>query len=189
MARIFGALALILTALSIAAYSQNKSIESALEEAAGTPGISVAYDETRYLTKVGVNVDAMADNESFKKQMKRFEWTLESWFAIKGIDSKPVRVVLCADTQAKRFLFQRNSELTLTFDGEDVLLGEGQRTSEYKGGKAKENVCWEVDKVITDDFAKAVKASFSVGGLRGSFSSGSLAKFRGYGSLVTVGDK
>jgi hypothetical protein len=187
MARIFGALAVILTALSITAYSQTKSIETALEEAAGTPGILVAYDETRYLTKVSLNVDAIADNESFKKQIKRFEWTLESWFAIKGIDAKPVRVVLCADTQAKRFLFQRNSELTLTFNGEDVLLGEGQRTSEYKGGKAKENVCWEVDKVITDDFAKASKASFSAGGLRGNFSDASLSRFLAYSRILSVG--
>ncbi len=132
-----------------------------------------------------LNVDALADNEMLKKTAKKFEWTLESWFAIKGIDAKPVRVVLCADTQAKKFLFQRNSELTLTFDGEDVLLGEAQRTSEYKGGKAKENVCWEVDKVITDDFAKASKAAFAIGGIQGIFSAASLGKFRVYGKLVT----
>lgn len=180
---------LITPAFSANVSAQTKSLESAQSEASGTPGMTVSYDETRYITMTSLNVDALADNEMLKKTAKKFEWTLESWFAIKGIDAKPVRVVLCADTQAKKFLFQRNSELTLTFDGEDVLLGEAQRTSEYKGGKAKENVCWEVDKVITDDFGKATKATFAVGGIRGTFSAASLGKFRDYSDLISMEEK
>jgi hypothetical protein len=174
------------------AFAQTKALDTAqtqLATFANASEFSLAYDETRYVTIATVTADSISDNESFKKQLKKFEWTLSSYFAVKGIDTRPVRVVLCADTQAKKFLFQRDSDLTVTFDGEDVLLGEAQRTSEFKSGKTKENLCWEVDKVITEDFAKATKASFAIAGFRGTFSAASLAKFRDYGSLVTVENK
>mgnify|MGYP006908207815 CR=1 FL=1 len=163
--------------------SQTKSFETAQSEASA--GISVVYDEQQYLTKASVTIDSIADNETLKKSLKKFEWSLESWFAVKGIDTKPVRVFLCASTQSKRFVLQSDSNLTLKFDSDDVLLGEGQRTSEFKG-KARENVCWEVDKVIVDDFAGATSVSFSVAGITGAFSSESLSKFRAYHRLITV---
>lgn len=183
--RILFLVLLITAALSVNAYSQTKPLETAQSEASKTPGISVDYNESRYLTIARLTIDALADNEPLKKKAKTFEWTLESWFSVKGIDGKPVRVVLCADTKSKRFLFQRSTALTLTFGTDDILLGEGQRTSTFKG-KARENVCWEVDRVIVDDLAKASSASFSVAGLRGVFSEDSLARFHAYGALVAV---
>lgn len=176
---------LILTVLSFTALSQTKPLEKALEQAANTPGLSVSYDESRYLTIATLTINSREENEPLKKSTKKFEWTLESWFSVKGIDDKPARVVLCADTQSKRFLFQRDSDLTLTFAGEDILLGEGQRTSEFKG-RARENVCWEVDKVIVEEFGSAASASFSVAGLKGDFSSASLASFRAYAHVLEV---
>lgn len=179
---------ILLTAvLCVSISAQTKTLEKAQEEVASVPAISVAYDETRYLTIVRLTIDSREDNEALKKSTKKFEWTLESWFSVKGIDNKPERVVLCLSTQSKRFLFQRNSELTLTFDGEEILLGEGQRTSEFKG-RARENVCWEVDKVIIEELAGASRSGFSAGAVMGTFSDGSLAKFRKYAELHAVGN-
>lgn len=185
LARIFILPAFIVAALLSVASAQTKPLEVAQEEAAKTPGVSVNYDENRYLTITRLTIDSIADNDQLKKSAKKFEWTLESWFSVKGIDPNPARVVLCADTQSKRFLFQIDRDLTLTFDGEEILLGEGQRTSEFKG-KAKENVCWEVDKVIVEEFSSAGSASFSVAGLKGDFSGKSLAKFRAYSQVLDV---
>ncbi|HUF02995.1 MAG TPA: hypothetical protein VMM38_02360 [Aridibacter sp.] len=186
--RIVTLLMVILAGLTSSAVSQTKPLEKAQEEASGTPGLSVAYDESRYLTFVRLTIDSREENEALKKSTRKFEWTLESWFSVKGIDAKPERVVLCAATQSKRFLFQNSTELTLTFGGENILLGEGQRTSEFKG-RARENVCWEVDKVIVEEFAGASSAGFSAAALKGTFSSESLAKFRAYASVLAVGVK
>ncbi|QQS40887.1 MAG: hypothetical protein IPM63_16195 [Acidobacteriota bacterium] len=177
--------AFILAALLSVASAQTKPLEKAQEEAANIPEISVSYDETRYLTIAKLTIDSREENEPLKKSTKKFEWTLESWFSVKGIDDKPARVVLCVDTQSKRFLFQRDSDLTLTFAGEDILLGEGQRTSEFKG-RARENVCWEVDKMVVEEFGSAASASFSVAGLKGDFAAASLAKFKAYYRVLTM---
>lgn len=179
---------LALTALSSHASAQTKSLESAQAEAAGTPGVSIAYEENRYLTVARITADSLPANKLLNKQFKRFEWTLETWFAIKGIDAKPARVVLCLATRSKRFAFTSDRDLTLTFDGEDVLLGEAQRSTEVKGGKARENLCWEVDEVITKDFAGATSAGFSIASVRGIFSPDDLSRLRSYGRLVTSKD-
>ncbi|MCO6509717.1 MAG: hypothetical protein J5I65_02905 [Aridibacter famidurans] len=184
-ARIFILPAFILAALLSVASAQTKPLEKAQEEAAATPAISVAYDETRYLTIAKLTIDSRDENEPLKKSTKKFEWTLESWFSVKGIDQNPARVVLCASTQSKRFLFQNSTELILTFAGEDILLGEGQRTSEFKG-RARESVCWEVDKMIVEEFGSAASASFSAAGLKGNFSADSLAKFKAYSRVLAV---
>jgi len=177
---------LIIAAFSPHVSAQVKSIEAAQEEAAGTTGISVAYDESRYLTLTSVTVDSIPANEPLKKQFRKFEWKLETWFAIKGIDAKPARVVLCLATQSKRFVFASDRELTLAFDGDDVLLGEAQRSTEVKGGKARETLCWEVDEVITRDFTKSASASFAIGRTRGTFSAADLNAFKAYGMVVSV---
>lgn len=167
-------------------FAQTKSLESAQNEAAGTPSISIGYEENRYLTITRITVDSLPANELLGKQFKKFEWTLETWFAIKGIDAKPARVVLCLATESKRFAFASDRELVLAFDGEEVLLGEAQRTSEVKGSKARENLCWEVDEVITKDFAKASTASFAIGRTGGALSADDLKAFRKYGEIVSV---
>ncbi len=187
--RIFALACFVLVGLVIGASAQSKTLEQAQTQLAAfqsSAEFSLRYEETRYVTIASVKVDSIADNQDLKKQFKKLEWQLESYFAIKGIDETPVRVVLCLATQSKRFAFTSDRELTLNFDGEDIMLGEAQRTSEVKGGKARENLCWEVDSVITEHFEKATNASFAVGTVRGKFSPATLKGFKDYGALVIV---
>jgi hypothetical protein len=183
---LFLGLFILLTPTTIKA--QKKAFDAAVSEAANTDGVSVTYNRELYLTFATLELDVRDESKALKKSFKEFEWKLESWFADKGIDSKPVRVVFCLNTKSKRFVFRDDKNLTLTFNNQDILLGEGQRTSVYKGS-ARETVCWEVDKIIVEEFAVAASAAFSIAGVNGPFSSESLSKFRAYGQLVDVGQK
>lgn len=186
--KLFALTGMILFA-SCVCFSQSKTFEEAQNEIKNFSDItafSFSYDETRYLTKAEINLEVLDEKDPLRNRFSRFDWQLSSFFAIKGIDTKPVRNTLCVNSQSKAFAFARENELTILFSDGDVMLGEPNRLSEVKKGKARETLCWEVDKEIFRDFAKSDKIEFQLGTVKGQIRADKIQVFKDFAELLEV---
>jgi hypothetical protein len=150
---------------------------------------ALSYDEARYVTIAEMKVEILGEKDDLRKTLKTFEWQMRSLFALKGIDAKPVQTLLCINSQSKTFLFSRENELTIFFHNEDVGFGVPNRSSELKGKKAGETLCWEINREIVEDLAKADKIEFQVGSIRTRIRADKLQVFKDYGKLLKVAEK
>ncbi len=190
MKKIFAAVILIFLSSGVCP-AQIKSFEDAQKEISlfdEPAAFSLAYDETKYLTAAEARLEILEEKNGLRKQFQKFEWQLSSFFAIKGIDKKPVRNTLCITTQSKQFAFSRENNLTVFLSEEDVNLGEPNRLSEIKRGKATEKMCWEVDKEIFRDFADQEKIEFQIGSLKLTVPASKIRIFKDFKKLLTVSD-
>ncbi len=188
MNKIFAAILLILL-LSIAGFSQTKSFEDAQDEIKNFTdfaAFSFSYDESKYMTIAEIKTEVLAEKDDLRKRFSKFEWQMSSFFAIKGIDRKPVRNVLCVNSQSKAFVFSRENSLTILFSDGDVMLGEPNRSSEVRRGKANEKLCWEVDSEIFGDFAESDKIEFQLGEIKGQIRADKMQIFKDYAKLLKV---
>lgn len=170
--------------------AQTKSFEDAQNEVRSftDSGVfSLYYDQSTYLTVAEIKLDILREKDPLRKQFSKFEWQLTSFFAIKGIDTKPVRNVLCLNSQSKTFQFSRENRLSISFTGDDVEFGEPNRSSELKRGKAKEELCWEVNKEIFTDFAGSGNIKFAIGKFESNVPDDKLNILKDYERLLTVG--
>lgn len=173
--------------LSVFAFSQTKSItdaESEIKTFQNFANFSVSYDDPKDLTTAKVLLDIRANDEILQKSFKTFDWELSSVFSGNVIDDKPVRNILCIYTQSKRPIFASNNLLTILLGNEAINFGDPNRLSEVKGGKVKENLCWDVDKEMVEDFGKAASLSFQVGATKISIPADMLQIFRDYAKLL-----
>ncbi len=188
MNKIFAAILLILLA-SFVCFSQTKSFEEAQNEIKNFTdfaAFSFSYDESKYLTIAEIKTEVLAEKDDLRKRFSKFEWQMSSFFAVRGIDRKPVRNVLCINSQSKAFTFSRENSLTILFSDGDVMLGEPNRSSEVKRGKASERLCWEVDNEIFGDFAKSDKIEFQLGEIKGQIRADKMQIFKDYAKLLEV---
>ncbi len=188
MNKIYGTILLILIA-SAFCFSQVKSFEDAQNEITNFNdfnAFALFYDETTYLTKAEISIEILDKKDNLKKQFTKFEWQLTAFFAIRGIDRKPVRNVLCVNSQSKSFAFSRENALIILFSDGDVMLGEPNRSSEVRRGKANEKLCWDVDNEIFGDFANSDKIEFQIGTIRGQINADKMQIFKDYAKLLKV---
>lgn len=188
MNKTFAAILLILLSTFVC-FSQTKSFEDAQNEIKNFTDLaafSFSYDESKYMTVAEINVEVLGEKDDLRKRFSKFEWQMSSFFAIKGIDRKPVRNVLCINSQSKAFVFSRENSLTILFSDGDVLLGEPNRSSEVKRGKGIEKLCWEVDSEIFGDFAKSDKIEFQLGEVKGQIRADKMQIFKDYAKLLEV---
>lgn len=186
MHKTFVTISLVLLA-SCVCFSQIKSLEDAQNEAKSFndfAAFSVSYDETKYWTIAEIKTEVLDEKDSLRKQFSKFEWTLSTFFAIKGIDAKPVRNTLCVNSQSKTFAFSRENFLTLFLHDGEANLGEPNRLSEIKKGKANEKLCWEVDNTIFPDLAENEKIEFQIGTIKSQISSDKMQVFKDYANLI-----
>lgn len=180
---------LLILLASCVCFSQIKSIEDAQNEVKNFNNLaafSVSYDETKYWTVAEIKTEVLDEKDSLRKQFSKFEWQLSSFFAIKGIDAKSVRNTLCINSQSKTFAFSRDNSLMILFADGEANLGEPNRLSEIKKGKANEKMCWEVDNMIFPDFAKSEKIEFQIGSVKGQIASDKMQIFKDYAKLIKV---
>jgi hypothetical protein len=178
--------------LSVFVFSQTKSIADAGSEIKtfqNFANFSVVYEDSKDLTTVKFFLDIRETDENLQKSFKKFEWEITSIYSGNAIDEKPVRNVLCINTQSKRPNFASNNTLTILLGKEDVNFGEPNRSSEVKGGKVKENLCWDVNKEIIEDFGKAENISFQVGSIKSSIPANMLQFFRDYAKLLKLNNE
>jgi hypothetical protein len=178
--------------LCICAFSQTKSLNAAETEIktfANFSNYSAVYDEAKYVTRVEVSFDILEPKTALQKQFNKFEFKITSLFATDGIDQKPVRNSLCINTQSKKFFFSSNRNLTILLDGENVTLGEADRSTEVKGRKIKENLCWEIDMNLIKDFGKASTINFQIGTINNNINSPNLQFFKDYTKLLQIDAK
>ncbi len=157
MNRFFVSSALILL-FSICMFSQTKSIADAQNEIktfTNSKQFSVVYDSAKYATVAEVNFDIVEPKTPFQKIFKEFTFKVTSLFSNNGIESKTSRTTLCINTRSKKFYFSSNRNLILTIDSEAITLGEADRSTEFKGGRVRENLCWEIDREIVHDLGKS----------------------------------
>jgi hypothetical protein len=174
--------------LNVLAFSQSKSIPDAQNEIKTFQNFSsfaVSYNDPKDLTTATVILDIREDSaKPFQKQFKKFEWEVTSVFAGNKIDDKPVRHTLCLNTQSKRFFFASNNLLTIFISGEEIDFDIPNRSTEVKGGKVKETLCWEITRQIITDFSKATAIDFHIGPVKSSLSAGKLQTIRDYAKLL-----
>jgi hypothetical protein len=188
MNRILLTISLILI-FSGSLFSQTKSLADADAEIKGfaNPGqFSAVYDQAKYVTRATVSFDIVEPKTPFSKQFKKFEFQIRSLFADNGIDTKPVRSTLCINTEGKRYFFASSRNLTIRLDGETINFGEADRSTEVKGRKVKENLCWEIDKELIKDFGTSANLEYEVGSIKGNLGAGKLQFFKDYATLVRV---
>ena len=130
--------------------------------------------------------DLLSKGDPLANQFSKFEFRLTALFAVKGIDSKPVRNTICVFSESKKPQFARESELSIFFDELAVDFGEPNRNSEIKRGKALESLCWDVDKEIFVDFADSRKIEMSVGNFTIKIPLEQLSMFKEFEYLLTV---
>ncbi len=175
--------------LSLSVFPQNKSIadaETEIKSFQNFTSFSVSYDDPKDLTTAKVVIDLRNDEKSLKKSFKKFYWELISIYSGNAIDQKPVRNLLCLNTQGKRLRFGSNNLLTFMLENESVDFGEPQRSTKVKGSKVNENLCWDINKEIIEDFAQADDISFKIGSFNNSFGAVKLQIFKDYAKLLKI---
>lgn len=179
----------IILLFTIQLFSQTKSVtdaETQITSFINSGNFSAVYDQSKYVTKAEVSFDILEPKTPLEKQFKAFEFQITSLFADNGIDQKPVRNTLCINTQSKKFNFASDRNLTILLDGEIINLGEADRSTEVKGRKIKENLCWEIDKEIIKDFGTASKFDFQISNIKESLPNEKLQFFKDFSKLVQV---
>jgi hypothetical protein len=174
---------------SICAFSQTKplsDVETEIKTFANSGNFSAVYDSAKYVTRVEVGFDILEPKDALQKQFKKFQFKLTSLFAVQGIEERSVRNTLCVNTQSKRFYFSNDRNLTVRLDGETINLGEADRSTEVKGRKVKENMCWEIDAEIIRDFGKASTFEYRIGATIGNINAAKLQFFKDYAKLLKV---
>lgn len=188
MNRLLAGIPLILL-LSICVFSQPKSLseaETEIKTFANFGNFSAVYDAAKYVTRVEVGFDILEPNDALQKQFKKFEFRLTSLFAVRGIEDRSARNTLCLNTQSKRFYFSSERNLTILLDGDTINLGEADRSTEVKGRKVKENMCWEIDQEIIRDFGKAATFEYRIGTIRGNLNAAKLQFLKDYAKLLRI---
>lgn len=183
---------LLIMLFAIGVFAQIKPLAEARAEIksfAQAEQFSILYDQSKYVTKADVTFDIVERKTPFSKIFKKFEFRLLSLFADKGVDTKPVRSTLCINTQSKKYYFSGNRNLTLILDNETINLGEADRSTEVKGRKIKENLCWEIDKALIQDLGTASNVGYQIGRVKGNLTSDKLQFFKDYAKLVQVDKK
>ncbi|MEZ5345543.1 MAG: hypothetical protein R2681_08315 [Pyrinomonadaceae bacterium] len=173
--------------LAAAGYSQTRSVselESAITgfESAGL--FSAGYDDSKDATTIHLSFDVRSDDPKLQKEFKEFIIDLTSIYTGIGIDSKPYRTLLCANSRGKKFHFASNRQLRVSLDGQEFTLAEGQRTTEVRGGKVTENLCWDVDQELIRDFGSAGKMTLTIGTIPIILREEKIRAFRDYSSLL-----
>lgn len=180
---------LLIFIFSVFAFSQTKSIADAeieIKSFQNFANFSVAYDDPKDLTTARVLLDVRANDVNLQKPFKKFEWEITSIFAGNAIDEKPVRNVLCINTQSKKPNFASNNTLTVLLGKEEINFGEPNRLSEIKGGKVLENLCWDINKEIIEDFGKTESIGFQVGSIKSSIPANLLKFLKDYAKLLKI---
>lgn len=188
MNKFFAAISLVLM-FSVFAFSQTKSIADAemeIKTFQHFAGFSVVYDDSKDLTTAKVLLNIRETDANLQKSFKKFDWEITSIYSGNAIDEKPVRNVLCINTQSKRPNFASNNMLTILLGSEEINFGDPNRLSEVKGGKVKENLCWDINKEIIQDFGKAENISFQVGSIKGVIPANLLQFFKDYAKLLKL---
>lgn len=188
MNKIFASFSLVLL-LNIFGFSQTKSLDDAetqIKTFTNSEKFSAVYDANKYVTKVEVLFDILKPKTPLEKQFKKFEFQLTSLFADKGIDAKPVRTTLCINTQSKKFYFLSDRNLTVSIDGETILMGEADRSTDVKGRKVTENLCWEIGKELVKELGNAASLGYEIGTIKGNFNADNIQFFKNYAMLVKV---
>ena len=174
---------------SVCAFSQVKTVDDAKNEIntfANSKQFSVVYDSAKYATVAKVKFDIVERKTPFQKIFKEFGFTITSLFSNKGIEAKTSRTTLCINTRSKKFFFSSNRNLTLTVDNEAINLGEADRSTNVKGGKVRENLCWEIDREIVDDLGKSTSVKYEIAQVKGTLSSKKLQFFKDYARLLNI---
>lgn len=170
-------------------FSQTKSVADAQNEIktfANSGQFSIAYDSAKYATVAEVKFDIVEPKTPLKKHFKEFGFKITSLFSNNGIEAKPSRSTLCISTRSKKFYFSSNRNLSLTINNDTISLGEADRSTKVKGGKVRENLCWEIDKDIVNDLGKSSTIKYEVGPVTGSLDSTKLQFFKDYAKLLRV---
>ena len=190
MSKILNSCVIILF-FAVCVCAQTKSIadaENQIKNFSNPANFSVVYDSSRYVTQAELNFDLLEEKDPLAKQFKKFGWRISTLFAVEGIDRKPVRNTLCLITQSKKFQFASSRDLTLRLDSETINLGEADRSTELRGSKASENLCWEIDPQLIRDFAAAEKIEFVAGKVGKPLNSLQLQNLKDYSALVKIDD-
>lgn len=180
---------LLVLLFAVGVFSQTKSIEKAgteIKTFANFEKYSIVYDAAKYVTKAEVSFDIIEPKTPLEKQFKKFAFVITSLFAINGIEEKSVRNTLCINTQSKKFYFASDRNLTLKLDNETINLGEADRSTEVKGSKVWENLCWEIDTDLINDFAKTSKFEYEIANLKGNLTTQNLQYFKDYAQLLKI---
>lgn len=183
------AAAFLLLIFSVCAFSQTKSIseaETEIKTFKNSANFSVTYDDPKDLTTAKVLLDIRENTEALQKPFKKFDWEITSIFSGIEIDGKPVRNVLCINTQSKKPNFASGNTLLILLENEEVNFGEANRFSEVKGGKVEERMCWDISKEIIEDFAEVENMNFQIGSIKSSVSINLLQFFRDYAKLLKL---
>ena len=171
------------------AHSQSKTLEQVRNELATLQNselFSAAYKEGKDLTIVKLSIDLRSENPILKKKFKEFGVEVESVYVGPSIDEKPFRSQLCVKTRAKRFHFARNNALTITLDSGPVDFPPANRSSQLKGRKARESLCWDVNKSLLSELGATQTFIFEVGSEKIEFGTNHIKLFAEYSKLIKV---
>ena len=186
----FGLIFAVICLVSGIARAQTKSFEDARIEITKFKNpelFSVAYE--RDLTTVKLSFDLREDNKSLRKPFKEFVFELSSVYSGPSIDHKPIRSLVCIRTRSKKFYFSSNRDLTFFADSKILRFFEGERSTELRKRKARENLCWEMDKEALGIVSKSGVISFQVGSQKVSIPAGKSILFGNYAQLLNTKGK
>ncbi|NNF00401.1 MAG: hypothetical protein HKN25_15375 [Pyrinomonadaceae bacterium] len=150
----------------VSMFSQTRSVEEVQADIDSTPNptaFSVSYDDPKDITILLLKFDLRGTDKSLKKRFKELFLEMSSVYSGIGIDYKPVRNLLCISSRAKRFHFASNNDLTIGIDGETVRFVSPDRSTEVKGRKVREKLCWDIDRELIKDAGSSSSLSLAIG--------------------------
>jgi len=180
-----------LLAVCISSFAQTKSVEEVQAEInsfQNPTAFSIIYNDPKDITTLSLKFDLRGNDKILIKKFKELSFEMSSIYSGIGIDNKPVRNLLCITSRAKRFHFASNNELLIGIEEETITFTSPDRSTEVKGRKVKEKLCWDIDGELIQDFGKLNRIPLSIGEVKLSISTPKIKSIINFGKLNTVSE-
>ncbi|MCB1025795.1 MAG: hypothetical protein KDB79_15470 [Acidobacteria bacterium] len=173
--------------LAGSAASQTKSVSELETEISAFQNIelfSVRYDDRKDATILNLSIDLLLEEPKLQNDFKEFTFELSSIYTGIGIDEKPYRTLICTNSKGKKFYFASNRELLVSFGDRPFSVGEAQRTTEVRGKKVTENLCWDIAQSLVREIGSAKTMTLTIGRIVIPISPEKVSAFGNYSKLL-----
>ena len=152
--------------VGVNSFSQTKSIEEVQSEIntfQDSAAFSVSYNDPKDITTLSLKFDLRGNDKALIKKFKELSFEMSAIYSGIGIDNKPFRNLLCITSRAKRFHFASNNDLLVGIDGETITFSSPDRSTEVKGRKVTEKLCWDIDRELIQDLGNSKTLALKIG--------------------------
>lgn len=179
----------ILLLAGATSFSQTKSIaevQTEIDSFNDPAAFSVIYNDPKDITTLSLKADVRENDKNLEKKFKEFYFEMISIYSGIGVDKKPFRNLLCINSRANRFYFASDNDLVIGIENETIKFVSPDRTTEAKGRKIREKLCWDIDVELIRDLGRSSSLFLTVGSQKLSISNEKLGLLNSFSKLISI---